>query len=93
MAGHESIPDSKVHGANMVPIWGRQGPGGSHVGPMNFAIWDAWRSSVLWAATSKTHDTPKVIRHPKLNNPGALIYHIYSHLWNFNLEKFMAQDI
>ena len=34
------IPDSKVHGANMGPIWGRQDPGGPHVGPMNFAIWD-----------------------------------------------------
>ena len=32
-------PDIKVHGANMVPIWGRQNPGGPHVGPMNFAIW------------------------------------------------------
>ena len=34
------IPDNKVHGANMGPIWGRQDPGGLHVGPMNFAIWD-----------------------------------------------------
>ena len=33
-------PDSKVHGANMGPIWGRQDPGGHHVGPMNFAIWE-----------------------------------------------------
>ena len=33
-------PDSKVHGANMGPIWGRQDPGGPHVGPMNFAIWE-----------------------------------------------------
>ena len=32
-------PDSKVHGANMGPIWVRQDPGGLHVGPMNFAIW------------------------------------------------------
>ena len=32
-----SIPDSKVHGANMGPIWGRQDLGGPHVGPMNFA--------------------------------------------------------
>ena len=30
--------DSKVHGTNMGPIWGRQDPGGPHVGPMNFAI-------------------------------------------------------
>ena len=35
------IPDSKVHGANMGPFWGRQDPGGPHVGPMNLAIWDA----------------------------------------------------
>ena len=34
-----AYPDSKVHGANMGPIWGRQDPGGPHVGPMNFAIW------------------------------------------------------
>ena len=33
------FPDSKVHGANMGPIWGRQDPGGPHVSPMNFAIW------------------------------------------------------
>ena len=31
--------DGKVHGANMGHIWGRQDPGGPHVGPMDFAIW------------------------------------------------------
>ena len=36
----QMIPDNKVHGANMGPIWGRQDPGGPQVGPMNFAIWD-----------------------------------------------------
>ena len=30
---------SKVHMANMGAIWGREDPGGPHVGPMNFAIW------------------------------------------------------
>ena len=34
------IPDSKVYGANMGPIWGRQDPGGPHVGPMKLAFWD-----------------------------------------------------
>ena len=34
-------PDSKDHGANMGPIWGRQDPGGPYVGPMNCAIWAA----------------------------------------------------
>ena len=33
------VPDSKVHGAHMGPIWGRHDPGGPHVGPMNLAIW------------------------------------------------------
>ena len=33
-------PDSKVHGANMGPIWGRQDPVGPHVDPINFAIWE-----------------------------------------------------
>ena len=33
------VPDSKVHGAHMGPIRGREDPGVPHVGPMNFAIW------------------------------------------------------
>ena len=33
------LPDNKVHGANMGPIWGQQDPGGPRVGPMNFAVW------------------------------------------------------
>ena len=48
----------------MGPIWGRQDPGGSYVGPMNFAIWDnfqdykllpkcQWKKKyVLWDATN-----------------------------------------
>ena len=37
---HGHTLDSKVHGANMGAIWGRQDPSGPHVGPMSFAIWD-----------------------------------------------------
>ena len=40
-----TTPDSKFHGANTGPIWGRQDPGGPHVGPMNFAIWGSWYNS------------------------------------------------
>ena len=32
------IPDGKVHGVNMGPIYDRQDPGGPHIGPMDFAI-------------------------------------------------------
>ena len=38
----DDIPGSKIQGVNMGPICGRQGPGGPHVGPMNFAIWDVF---------------------------------------------------
>ena len=40
-------PDSKVHGSNMGPIWGREDPGGPHVGPMNFAIWGGFEYNVI----------------------------------------------
>ena len=42
----ESIPDSKVHGANMGPTWVLLSPGGPHVGPMNLAIWDQGAISI-----------------------------------------------
>ena len=33
-----TYPDSKVHRANMGPIWGRHDPCGPHIGPMDFII-------------------------------------------------------
>ena len=44
-------PDSKVPGANMGPIWGRQDPGGPHVGPRNFAFWDHFCQSIHFTLT------------------------------------------
>ena len=41
--------DSKIHGANVGSTWGRQDPGGSHVGHMNHAIWEGM---VMWEAFS-----------------------------------------
>ena len=35
---NQMCPDSKVHGDNVGPTWGRQDTGGPHVGPINFAI-------------------------------------------------------
>ena len=34
----QMYPESKVHGANMGPIWVLSAPDGPHVGPMNLAI-------------------------------------------------------
>ena len=39
MGQRNACPNSKVHGAYMRPTWGRQEPGGPHVGPMILAIW------------------------------------------------------
>ena len=54
---YHNILDGKDHGANMGPIWGRQVPGGPHVGPMNFAIWDYDASDAeLLASKAVSHD-------------------------------------
>ena len=49
---HEDTPNSKVHGANMGPIWGQQDPGGPHVGPWLVLSGnrhhDDWRISMDW---------------------------------------------
>ena len=37
---HNKLPDSKVHGANMGPIWVLLAPGGPQVGPINLATRD-----------------------------------------------------
>ena len=47
---HGSFPDSKAHGANMGPNWGRQDPSGPHVGPMNLAIWVCFSKTWLFMA-------------------------------------------
>ena len=44
------FPGNKIYGANMGPIWGRQDPGGPHIGPMNLAIWvilESYKDAVL----------------------------------------------
>ena len=61
-----AIPDSKVHGDNMGPIWGRQDPGGPHVGPMNLAIWD-----ILWGLVSQF---PSLAHGRCHNNIKSIIY-------------------
>ena len=50
----QAIPDSKVDGANMGPIWGRQDPGGPHVGPMDFVIWDSYPAACPVECCSET---------------------------------------
>ena len=56
--------DTKVHGANMGAIWGRQDPGGPHVGPMNFVIWVFWLTDIIhWAIPVATTVPPFTLSH------------------------------
>ena len=50
------VPDSKVHGANMGLIWGRQDPGGPHVDPMNLAVWNELACCVVYLALIRLHN-------------------------------------
>ena len=45
---YRTIPDSKIHGADMRPTWVLSVPDGSHVGPVNLATRD-W----IWMGTYK----------------------------------------
>ena len=46
---YQPDPNSKVHGANTGPIWGRQDPGGPHFGTMNLVIrGDLFQSTALY---------------------------------------------
>ena len=59
-------PESKVHGANVGSTWGRQDPGGLHVGHMNFAIWEEFNSD-LCISNYTLHEAADVITYPYTN--------------------------
>ena len=72
------MPNSKVDGTNMGPIWGRQDPGGPHDGPMNFVVWAHFyqHGLTLIPAWISNHLPCKVwdgITYPFLNFNGATI--------------------
>ena len=67
-------PDSKVHGANMGPIWGRHYPGGTYVGPMDFAIWATMKIISKWPISRKI---PPLFR----NDIDALTYTHITYSW------------
>ena len=49
-------PGSKVHGANMGLIWGRQDPGGPHVSPMNYLGRYIWANGRTRVAPPRSHN-------------------------------------
>ena len=78
-------PDSKVHGANMGPICGRQDPGGPHIGPMNFAIWEAFHIN-YWPFVQGIHQLPVVSQHTEVQKWVSLLLHWISFWTNSQVE-------
>ena len=46
------LPDSKLHGTNMGPIWRRQTPSGPHIGPIRAVIYYWTNVSVYWTIST-----------------------------------------
>ena len=69
---------ARFMGVNIGPIWGRQDPGGPHVGPMNFAIWVcklkcrtiAFVMSLRWSKTALSYGYPTILFN-RLNPTGT----------------------
>ena len=57
-ASEAALKDISKHpwyGANMGPVWGRQDPGGPHIGPMKFDIWDTIHQTPAIVDISHSH--------------------------------------
>ena len=60
------VPDSKVHWAYMGPTWVLSAPGGSHVGPVNVAIWgNAKRAPMSRLHLVNSGDQLTMVLYPK----------------------------
>ena len=72
--------DSRVHGAYTRATWARQDPGGPHVGPMIFAIWELaiwWHTEYkLPVICTNVDATEQLMRKSKDNVYGIWVYKV-----------------
>ena len=86
-------PDSKGHGANMGPTWGRQDPGGPYVGPMNLPILEDLTN---WGLT--THRSVSYVKNDLWHLARSVPRHYHYQLcfiadcvdWELMPEKFVS---
>ena len=78
---NNTLPDSKVHGANMGPTWVLSVPDGPHVGPMNLAI-RAGNQELSWCRLR--HHWGHRCRHDNLWG------HQWRHSWHHDNFRFLV---
>ena len=74
-------PDSKVHGANMGPIWGRQEPGGPQVGPMNLSR--SWITLTRGIMEEKCNMQWAKLYYRNVSNKIQDSHHYIVNIWTF----------
>ena len=74
-----TFPNSKVHGANMGPTWGRQDPGGPHAGPMKLAIWVSTEQTTFFG--KRIHETCYLTNFLLDIESKDTMHHIYNFQW------------
>ena len=76
----ETIPDCKVHEANMEPTWVLSAPVGSHVGPMKLAIRDG----------IKCMNQIKMAEHPQHNKVQQTRHILVAYTYTVNKATYLA---
>ena len=90
--GTWTLPDNKVHGANMGPIWGRQDPVGPHVGPMNFAISAVFHGNVTQQTLFKVYLVSSIYFNMTKCKFKFTFEHKYSYyIWQSRFDFFSIQ--
>ena len=68
----------------MGPIWGRQDPGGPHVGPMNFAIWEIITENLYPGTEIQKQQIWKLSKY--IFPPTGIFWDVITHpCFNFNI--------
>ena len=82
-------PIARFMGPTWRSIWGRQDPGGPHVGPMNLAIWDNICDSVTYHSMEYVwvHNIPMWLNMLQEN-----MYIVHSRFWFWNC-KFHVKTL
>ena len=88
-----TVPDSKVHGANMGPTWVLSAPDGPHAGPMNLAIRGAVPLQGCWFSSKFSQNTWHSSPLLGLEMRCFLCGQIFIYIWPQSLQRCMQYHV